>query len=198
MKLSDLRAANIARQELWPGRDEIGLAFRGLELAGETGELCNLVKKLCRIRGGIAGTPASEAEEERLLVAIEEELGDVLIALDLAALDLGLPAFGDLAEIRRCNLRFHGAGQSLPELGLALFHAVARFTEEIEAGRRIWRDIRAAGAVVGALDLLARDLGITLGPVTAAKFNRTSEKLGIPVFLGLPAPLNEKDASHVA
>lgn len=116
MKLATLRAANDARQALWSGVEKADLPFRGLELAGEVGELCNLVKKLHRHRAGIAGNRAADPlAEDRLLAEIFEELGDVLVSLDL----------------------------------------------------------------------LASDLGLDLGPAAIEKFNRVSEKTGIPVWLGV-------------
>ncbi len=116
MRLNTLRAANDARQALWPGVEKADLPFRGLELAGEVGELCNLVKKLHRHRAGIAGNRSADPlAEDRLLAEIFEELGDVLVSLDL----------------------------------------------------------------------LASDLGLDLGPAAVEKFNRVSEKNGIPVWIGV-------------
>ena len=59
------------------------LSFRGLELGGETGELLNELKKLERIRLGLAGGKCD-------LQAIEEELADVMICVDLIAMDLDI------------------------------------------------------------------------------------------------------------
>lgn len=87
MKLKKLRQANIKRQEEWPGSDQIDLSFRGLELAGETGELCNLLKKLVRLENDIIGTKETEQE---LIAAIEDEIADVIIVLDLLALYLDI------------------------------------------------------------------------------------------------------------
>ncbi|MGK7753760.1 hypothetical protein [Roseovarius sp. C03] len=116
MRLDTLRAANIERQTLWPGVAAVDLPFRGLELAGEIGELCNLVKKLHRHRGAIAGNRAADPlVEDKLLAEIFEELGDALVSLDL----------------------------------------------------------------------LAMDLGLDLGPAAVEKFNRVSERVGIPVYIGV-------------
>lgn len=89
MKLcfSTLREANIARQAEWPGAENVDLAFRGLEVAGEAGELANKVKKMVRLLRGISGT--SEARDD-LLEAIAKEAADVVISVDLLCEDLGI------------------------------------------------------------------------------------------------------------
>ena len=86
--LNELRQKNIDRQAAWPGAQTIDIAFRGLELAGETGELCNKLKKLTRIHQGIAGTNPSE--RAALMQDIREELADVVICVDLIAMDLDI------------------------------------------------------------------------------------------------------------
>lgn len=73
-----LRVANQLRQQEWPGADKITPAFKGNELAGETGEACNVIKKLERERLGIAGSRDSVEH-------LAEELADVVICVDLIA-----------------------------------------------------------------------------------------------------------------
>lgn len=82
-----LRVANDMRQVEWPGSEHVDLCFRGLEMAGEAGELANKIKKLVRLRRGISGT--TEHREE-LYAAIRDELADVVICCDLIASDLGI------------------------------------------------------------------------------------------------------------
>lgn len=79
-----LRRANADRQDLWcVGTGVPDLAFRGLELAGEAGELANVVKKIERERLGWPGSRATVADAAA-------ELGDVVICADLIATQLGL------------------------------------------------------------------------------------------------------------
>lgn len=80
---SDLRAANYDRQQEWDPTDEITLAYRGNELAGEVGEACNVIKKLERERLGIRG---SRDTTEHLA----EELADIVICTDLIAMQAGI------------------------------------------------------------------------------------------------------------
>jgi NTP pyrophosphatase (non-canonical NTP hydrolase) len=79
----DLRAANIARDYEWDPNKKITLSFRGNELAGETGEACNIIKKLERERIGLRGSKATARQ-------LAEELADVVICADLAAMSAGI------------------------------------------------------------------------------------------------------------
>ncbi|QDG78331.1 MazG-like family protein [Labrenzia sp. PHM005] len=86
MKFSDLRQANITRQKEWPGNDQADIAFRGLEVAGEFGEVAESLKKYLRGQRGIKGSTAT-------LEDVASEMADSIIALDLLAdlmgIDLG-------------------------------------------------------------------------------------------------------------
>lgn len=86
----DLTSANAERMKEWPGSDQIDPAFRTLEVAGEAGELAEAMKKYLRAQRGIGGSTAD-------LQDIADEIGDVVIAVDLLASALGL----DLAECVR-------------------------------------------------------------------------------------------------
>jgi len=78
-----LRAANIARQKEWDQDAKITLSYRMNELAGETGEACNVGKKLERERLGIAGSRATKQQ-------FADELADVVICADLVAMGEGI------------------------------------------------------------------------------------------------------------
>lgn len=78
-----LREANRARQAEWDPGKQITLEYRGNELAGETGEACNIIKKLARERLGIRGSRATVQE-------LADELADVVICADLIALAEGI------------------------------------------------------------------------------------------------------------
>ena len=84
LAFTTLRHANEARDEEWnTGAEKISLAFRGVELAGEAGEACNVIKKLERATLGIAGSRASLAD-------LAAELADVVICADLIAMHAGI------------------------------------------------------------------------------------------------------------
>lgn len=78
-----LRGANAMRQKEWDRDNKITLSYRGNELAGETGEACNIIKKLERARLGIRGTTATWEQ-------LAEELADIVICADLIAMDGGI------------------------------------------------------------------------------------------------------------
>lgn len=81
--LTALRLANEARQREWDAGNQLSLAYRGNELAGEVGEACNVIKKLERERLGIAGSRDT-------LEHLAQELADVVICVDLVAMAAGI------------------------------------------------------------------------------------------------------------
>jgi NTP pyrophosphatase (non-canonical NTP hydrolase) len=82
MTFDDLRTANFERQKEWTPQG-VSLSFRGVELAGETGEACNVIKKLERERLGIRGSRST-------FLHLRQELADVIICVDLIAMDAGI------------------------------------------------------------------------------------------------------------
>lgn len=79
----DLSIANRVRHKEWDPGNKIDASYRGNELAGETGEACNVIKKLERERLGIHG---SRDTVEHL----GQELADVVICADLVAMQYGI------------------------------------------------------------------------------------------------------------
>lgn len=77
-----LAEANAARQKEWDAGNQLTLAYRGNEMAGEVGEACNVIKKLERERLGIRGSRDTVAH-------LMEELADVVICAHLCAMDVG-------------------------------------------------------------------------------------------------------------
>ena len=86
MSLEKLRDANQRRHKEWAHGEDVDLSFRGVELAGEVGEVCNEIKKLERVRLNLVGGKTD-------LEGIKEELADVMISADLIAMDLGITRF---------------------------------------------------------------------------------------------------------
>lgn len=79
LTFEDLRYANVQRNIEWDADNRITGSYRGLELAGEVGELCNKIKKLEREKMGIKGSRTTWME-------IASEMGDAQICLDLLAM----------------------------------------------------------------------------------------------------------------
>ncbi len=96
--LTELRATNSRRYLDWVGENQLeedaAFLFDATELAGEVGELVNVVKKLVREKVGWAGSRAGPSD-------FEDECADVLICLDRLASRVGI----DLREatIRKFN-----------------------------------------------------------------------------------------------
>lgn len=81
-----LRDANIARAVDFQNGAKVSAAFRGLELGGEVGEAQNVMKKLERLRLGMKG----EYDKDELIKKLKEELADVIICVDLIAMDFSI------------------------------------------------------------------------------------------------------------
>lgn len=82
--LRELRAKNRARAKMWQGDGKPADAlFAAVELAGEAGELCNLIKKRERLIRGLSGGSVDRQ-------AIADEMADVVICDDLLADRLGI------------------------------------------------------------------------------------------------------------
>ena len=93
---------------VYPGRGEGNYVYPALGLAGETGEICEKIKKAIRDEGGTIS-----AERKMLL---SKELGDVLWYVATLATELGLGleeiAAGNLAKLaaRKEAGKIHGSG----------------------------------------------------------------------------------------
>src|SRR5688572_5805458 len=90
LSFGQFRDANVRRNAEWgmAGKD---LSYRGVELGGEVGEALNVIKKLERERLGHRGSRATLKE-------LETELADVVIAVDLIAMELGIDLAAALVE----------------------------------------------------------------------------------------------------
>lgn len=91
MSFISLRRANIARNQEWDPLSRITTTFRGNELAGETGEACNVIKKLERARLGLPGSRASVND-------LASELADVIICVDLIAMEQGIDLWSEIKK----------------------------------------------------------------------------------------------------
>lgn len=106
MKFSDLRAANTERQREWPGNDQADIAFRGLEVAGEFGEVAEAIKKYLRVERGIRGSTAT-------LDDVASEMADAIIALDLLAGQLDIDLGNAVAEKFNATSKKYGLNTRL-------------------------------------------------------------------------------------
>ena len=169
--LQGLRRANEERQKEWEGESPVlTVAFRANELAGETGEACNILKKLDRERLGLPGSCAS-------IHALTEELADVTICCDLLAQAFDVTLDERMwKENARVGVDYSAAGAQLAgQVGrccLATFdgstqHLMGVLTSE----------------VINQTKRLADRLGIDLQRAVTTKFNMTSAKRGFKTRL---------------
>ena len=80
--LNELKEAVKKRAEEW-GTTITDGSYRGNELAGEAGEVCNEIKKLERTRLGLVGGKTDTSD-------LEDELGDLLVCATLVAVHYDL------------------------------------------------------------------------------------------------------------
>lgn len=81
--ISELQDALVLRDHEFDPEGKQSLEFRTVELAGETGEACNIIKKLCRERLGLGGSRAT-------LQDLKDELEDIIICVGLVANTAGV------------------------------------------------------------------------------------------------------------
>lgn len=167
MEFLTLREANITRQREWDPGNIVDRFWRMNELAGETGEVCNVLKKLHRERMDVAGSRATKAD-------LAEELADVIICLDLLLMTEKLgPASAKVVP---------SVGDSLTEKGTQLHVSVSRLCLALMAGD-FAHTADAADRIRAICLNMAIGEGIDLDLETAAKFNRTSAKMGLQTRL---------------
>lgn len=162
----DLRRANSARQIEWDGNGHaMNDDWRMNELMGETGEVCNVLKKLHRERCGV---PGSRADMEMLA----DELADMVICLDLFLMTKGITS----------KPHERVMSESLTGQGRLLFAAVAAL--DLASRYYTGSQLQTCADIVHAhcFSLAAME-GIDLDTAVAKKFNETSRKMGLTTFL---------------
>jgi len=169
-----LQEKNSTRQREWDTNDDIDLAYRGNELAGEVGEACNVIKKLARERLGIRGSRATVEQ-------LAEELADVIICSSLIANSEGI----DLAEEYGLDgpVKFNNRDVGLALRGNRLTVATARVCSVIlEAPFKSFSRAKL-GVYLSNLccfvGVIAAAEDIDMDQAVVAKFNATSVKVGL-------------------
>lgn len=166
---NNLRDANVARQTEWAAGATLSIHYKGNELAGEVGEACNVIKKLDR---EALGMPGSRDTYDHL----GEELADVIICVDLLAMEAGHGAIEplNLSGVYPLNL---SAGGNLLAAKAGLVNQMIEEGDHQEGLHFALREL------VTATHLMARQVSIDLDVVVQSKFNATSEKVGLKTRL---------------
>ena len=167
MNYQTLRDANVVRQQEWdPYGKASNMAWRLNELGGEVGEVCNILKKIHRERMNVPGSRATKCQ-------LAEELADVVICIDLAAMEAGCD------EIRILNVTPPILFDHLPEYGVVLLSRMGRVcAQPHDHGGPL-------ALLLDAVYALANREGINIEMAVAAKFNATSAKTGLRTTLRL-------------
>lgn len=185
-----LRAANEARQAEWDPTGKVDLAWRINELAGEVGEVCNLLKKIHRERLGIKGSRATKEQ-------VSEELADVMICIDLTAITAGLGQIGSyvpsaLVAMDDDDIEDEIVEPTLPVHGCLLAQVLGRVAA-YGTSPDLYRPEAHAAPLLSALKSLgytvsrvADAMFIDLRAGVAQKFNSTSENNGFQTRLRAP------------
>jgi NTP pyrophosphatase (non-canonical NTP hydrolase) len=138
MFLKILREKNIQRQREFDPQSVMTLSYRGNEFAGEAGELCNMIKKIERIRLQLSGT--FDRDFDRLVLEARKEAADVLITLDLICADMMIDLeqatrdkFNESTDKFGLKTRMPAADSDLIADNISLRKALAAACDDLEA-----------------------------------------------------------------
>lgn len=174
MEYASLRVANTHRQQEWDRNNVVNAPWRYNELAGEVGELCNVLKKLQRERAGIDGSRTTVEE-------LQEEIADVVICCDLL-----LMHFDYFVEIvYRHDLPNPNAPEDFNEAGARLAVQLGRIGHWLN-NTSIRNVAQHVLDMVAILDDIAFAYSIDLPKAVALKFNKTSDKVGLETHMVVP------------
>lgn len=185
-----LRAANDARHKVWPGATNVDLAFATIEFGGEAGEAVEAADNFT------SNPLLGETEYDTLKQAYAEEVGDVIISMDLMARELGITISGEgITEALKKAVQHSDADTTYilrfaGKVGLIMdgVKKYLRHKRGIVGNKLSISDI--TGNIGAAMDealvlivLAARDAEIDVFDAVPMKFNKTSTKVGVPSFM---------------
>lgn len=87
MDFARLRRVNRDRSDRWhpAGLHSWSLSDWAIAFMGEAGEVCNVIKKMNRLRDGLVGNQGTDADIAELKRKLGHEIADTVIYLDLLA-----------------------------------------------------------------------------------------------------------------
>lgn len=113
LTISEITEINIERKNEWHKDSDWNPAEWGNALAGETGELCNVLKKLLRVEQGIDSP--NNAHINVLLEMAADEIADVFAYLNIIADKLGIDMYQAIAnKFNAVSIR-EGLPQRIPQ-----------------------------------------------------------------------------------
>lgn len=113
LRFDELREVNYTRCLRWhpDGLASWSQSDWAVAIAGEAGEMCNVVKKLNRLRDGLVGNHGDDVSHAQLITKLGKELADVVIYCDLLARREGL----NLGELVRSKFNEVSERNNFPE-----------------------------------------------------------------------------------
>lgn len=184
-----LRAANLARDTEWnTGSERVSVLFRGVELAGEAGEVAEVLAHIERtfdIDNVFSEEPLSDYTN------LANELADIIICTDLVAMDYDINLYDALEDFVVSDLETETSEHIDPLIHvLDMQTYVGNALNTIKKLERERLGIRGSRDTVDNLskwlagvlfhtDVVAMDYGIDLKVAVSNKFNSTSEKVGL-------------------
>jgi hypothetical protein len=171
-----LREANIARQIEWTGGKGIDFTWRGAELAGEVGEVVDLL---------------INAHDDGLVPNLDklgEEIADSVICVDLTAMECRVDPF---PVGPRVNFPWPAYSIRIPLLLAREALLLGNVMKKLEREKRGWPGSRVPKdaapprlrSIMFYLSALANRYGVDIEEVTRAKFNATSVNVGLETRL---------------
>lgn len=177
VNFTTLREANVARQKEWDPSNVVDFSWRCNELAGEAGEVCNILKKLHREKHGLPGSRAVKDD-------LAEELADVVICVDLVAMTAGIEPVGERVTPMVPFDTLTDAGNGLAARVGAISSLVFQGGQDAADGKVNPQTLtERLRLVVQTANTIARMEGIDLLTAVAMKFNSTSHKVGLSTRL---------------
>lgn len=155
--LNELRRLNIERQKEWDPENKATLSFKGLEFAGEAGELASKIKKLARkIEFDFVGSDYDMTD-------IENEVGDVLITLDLVCQKMGI----DIEKVtkKKFNATSDKVGMTTKFEPDFIYIEISDDNSSWEFDRRIKEHVEMVSSLKPHIALLNdKDIGLIFAP----------------------------------
>lgn len=165
MNMLALHKANIERDKEWNPDSTLDLDFWGVELAGEVGEACNIIKKIERERLGLRGSRAT-------LQDLADELADVIICVDLIACHIKMTL--DPGKLPFLSIK----NSSLSKLGNEMA-AAAGMVNHLIAAQNPTTLLSMLCILIHRTAAIANSQGIDIDAAVRTKFNSTSAKYNL-------------------
>ncbi len=111
MNFKEFEEYSKARSALWDKNGACTLEFDFLQMAGEVGEACNIIKKYLRTKLDMPGGISEETMREM----VKEELADIFITLNICTIKLNIDLEQEIKNKFNKDSKKHGFPIIIPE-----------------------------------------------------------------------------------